>query len=141
MTQITIQVRNAKLVANNLQNLRADVPRIAKRNIEGVVKRVVKQMQNYPPTRPGQKYKRTYRFKNSWVITPMTTGYKVGNTASRRGVRYADYVVGDAAGKNQAWMHVGRWLLFRDVLDYKMTKLPNTVENHLRLKSKELGLS
>ncbi len=140
MPTLSLTVRNAKLVAKGLQNLRADIPKIAKNNIENVFKRAVKQMKEYPPERPNQTYIRTYEFKNSWQIIPMATGFKVTNTATRRGTRYPFYVVGDAVGQGQAWMHVGRWLLFRDVLDFEMTKLPNITEEHLRIRAKEEGL-
>lgn len=140
MPTLSITVRNAKLVANGLQNLRAEIPKIAKNNIEGVFKRAVKQMKDYPPPPPRSKYQRTFKFRDSWVITPMVTGFKVTNKASRRGVQYSNYVVGDATGKGQAWMHVGRWLLFRDVIDFEMTKLPDTVEEHIKIKAKAEGL-
>ena len=140
MPLLGIRVINAQLVAKGLQDLKSEVPRIGKDRIENTGKRIVKQMQKYPPQRAGSRYTRTYQFKNSWVITLQARGISIRNTArSRRGL-YGEYVVGDERGDGQAWMHVGNWLLFRDVVDYEMTKLPDDVENHIRLYAHGKGL-
>ncbi len=140
MPEITVRVVSGATMAA-VQKVRAEVPQIAEKNINAVVKRVQKQMQNYPPPPSGSRYTRTYLFKNSWRITKQARGFKLENTASTRRGRYGNYVVGDALGAGQAWMHVGRWLLFRDVVDYEMTQLPDAVEENLKLVINKNGLS
>lgn len=140
MPDITIRVVSGA-VMGKMKNIRAQVPVVGEKHIEDTEKRVVKQMQSYPPERAGQTYNRTYRFKNSWRITKQARGFKLENTAAAKSRRYGNYVVGDAVGKGQAWMHVGRWLLFRDVVDYEMTKLPDLVEQNLKLVIRQNGLS
>jgi len=140
MPAISIRVEAGATMAA-MQNVRAEVPKISDRNIEKTVKRIVKHMQDYPPERSGQTYRRTYQFRNSWKITRQMRGYKAENTASGRSGRYGNYVVGDALGAGQAWMHTGRWLLFRDAVDYEMTQLPDSVEENLKLVINQNGLS
>lgn len=49
--------------------------------------------------------------------------YRVDNK-----VPYTRYVVGDSYGLGQAWMHQGRWQLFRDEVDKEVSTLPTEVE-------------
>lgn len=140
MVQITIQVKNAELVAKGLSNIRAEIPRISSKTIEDAAKRIVKEMRNYPPERAGQKYVRTYKLRDSWKITSRANGFAVTGNPINKGRAYGRYVVGDGTGAGQAFMHVGRWLLFRDVAEYETTKLPPLVEERIRLKAKSEGL-
>lgn len=138
--QITIQVKNAVLVAKGLANIRAEIPRISENTISKSADKIIKRMQVYPDKRPGQRYVRTYRFKGNWKKQRSATGYRVENRTP-----YGRYVVGDYAGTigsgGQAWMHVGRWLLLRDVVEYEVTQLPPMVEQHIRLKVKAENLA
>lgn len=60
----------------------------------------------YPPTRPNQRYIRTYRLKNSWRLeTPQRLTRKITNTAAQRGRFYSGFVV----STRQAHVHQGRW--------------------------------
>lgn len=139
--QITIQVKNAQLVAKGLANIRAEIPRISLATIEKAANKIIREMQKYPPERSGQKYVRTYKFKNAWKAEKSVSGFRIENNATGKRGRYGTYVVGDFAGNNQAWMHVGRWLLFRDVVEHEVTLLPPMVENHIRLKIIKEGLA
>lgn len=141
MPNITIQVKNAKLVAKGLANIRAEIPRISASTIEKAAKGIVKEMRNYPPERPGQKYVRTGRLRDSWKIKMLSTGVTVTGNPVHKGRAYGRYVVGDGSGAGQAYMHVGRWLLFRDVVEYEVTKLPTAVEERIRMKVRQEGLS
>jgi hypothetical protein len=134
--QITIQVKNAQLVGKGLANIRAEIPKISERTIKTAGEKIIRQMQNYPPERTNQKYVRTYKFKSGWRLDRSATGYTVKNPTS-----YGRYVVGDFAGSGQAWMHVGRWLLLRDVTEYEVTQLPPMVEEHIRLKVRQERLA
>ena len=65
----------------------------------------------YPAERPGQKYRRTYNLRAGWDIRINKASITIYN---RMG--YAGYVVGDAKGAGQAYMHVNRWWLARDIV-------------------------
>lgn len=145
MPQITISVKNAKLVQKGLSNIRAEIPRISANTIKKVAEKIVKRMRDYPPERPGQKYVRTFRLRDSFKISSTSTGFTVkANPTSPRGKKYGRYVIGTFDGGigngGQAWMHVGRWLLFRDVAEYEVSLLPPAVEEHIRMKIKQQGL-
>lgn len=139
--QITIQVKNAQMVAKGLANIRAEIPRISERTMKKIADGIVKEMRNYPPKRDGQKYVRTFRLRDAWKVKKLVSGYTVTN-----GTKYANYVVGTPMGRigngGQAWMHVGRWLLLRDVTEQKVSEaLPNTVEEYIRIKVKQENLA
>lgn len=139
--QITIVVKNAKMVSKGLANIRAEIPRISELTMKKIADGIVKEMRNYPPKRPRQRYVRTYKLRDAWQVKKLATGYTVKN-----GTKYANYVIGTPQGRigngGQAWMHVGRWLLFRDVAEHEVSKaLPNTVEEYIRIKVKQEGLA
>jgi hypothetical protein len=139
--QITIQVKNAQLVQKGLANIRAEIPRISTETIYKAAQAIVKQMKIYPPAPSGSRYVRTYRLRDSWKINRSITGYTVSGNPIARGRAYGRYVVGDFAGGGQAWMHVGRWLLFRDVAEHEVSLLPPMVEEKIRFQVKQAGLA
>lgn len=141
MPRLSVRVVHAELVAKNLQDLRREIPRISRDHISKLGKRVIEKMRKYPPQRAGSTYRRTYRLRDSWKVMERQKGIFITANAVNRGRRYDEYVVGDPEGNNQAWMHVGNWLLFRDVVDYEMTKLPDAVDNAIRLYARSKGLT
>lgn len=147
MTKLSIRVEG-ELVRQGLQDLSAEIPQIGRRGIRTVMNRIVRRMQEYPPEPAGQSkrvshtifgyiikavgYKRTGTLGRSWKIEEIDNGYQIENTArSKRGHRYSRYVVGDAYGTGQAWMHQGRWQVFRDVVDEEVEKLPPEIEQEI----------
>lgn len=151
---------NAPLVRQGLENLTAELPKIGRRRIRTMMERVKRKMQAYPPEPAGQsvssshpvlgtifhgaagRYRRTGRLGQSWVIEDAGSGsgYKISNDASNRGRRYGHYVVGDAYGTGQAWMHQGRWQKLRDVVDEEVAKLPPEVEKEINMVARRVGL-
>ena len=78
----------------------------------------------YPPERPAQKYVRTGTLRDSWTWHRQgNNAIRIENTAQQRGKYYPVYVVGDAAGHRQAWMHVGRWWTARRKVEQQIDKL------------------
>lgn len=146
------------LVRKGLQNLAAEMPQIGRQPIRTAMERIKRRMQEYPPEPSGQstasshsvlgtvyrrtrgRYQRTGNFGGHWVITEADHGYKLANTATRKGRAYGHYVVGDAYGRGQAWMHEGRWQLLRDVVDEETQKLPAEVERLVNLVARREGL-
>lgn len=129
MIRLSIAVGpGARLVRQGLQNLRAEVPKIGRQRIYETAERIMRKMQKYPPMRQGQKYTRTFRFRDSWKIRRLENGSALSNSAP-----YTRYVVGNAYGQGQAWMHVGRWVPFRDVADAETEKLPKTIRENISM--------
>lgn len=74
---------------------------------------IIEIMKAYPPERPHQTYIRTGRLGRNWKSNKVgVLKYRITNSTP-----YAKYVVGNAYGQGQAWMHVGRWNVFRNVVD------------------------
>lgn len=137
--QLSIRV-NGELVRKGLQDLGAEIPKIGRQQIRFTSERIVRRMQAYPSERPGQKYRRTGRLFRSWKIDKSEDRYTIENTArGKRGRNYSHYVVGDAYGTGQAWMHRGRWVLFRNVVDAELQKLPEDVQEKILMAARREG--
>lgn len=109
-----------------LQNLAAEIPKIPRKPIYDTSMAIVRREKEYP-TR-SSKYKRTFRFRAGWTITAYQLGYRIENRTP-----YGPYVVGDAFGGRQAWMHQGIWMPLRDVTEEEVAKLPEAIRNELSL--------
>lgn len=141
--RLTINIKDAKLVRQGLHNLRDHMYGIfGQVVIRIVLDKVIKRMQRYPPPRPGQRYVRTYRLKRSWKILRFgNSGYQITNNAARKGRQYARYVVGDAYGTGQAWMHQNRWPVFRDVVERAFEQAPKAIERSVHMVARRHGFS
>jgi hypothetical protein len=135
MTQLSITVKNAELVRKGLQDLAAEIPKIGRLQIYRTSQSIVRRMKMYPPERPGQTYVRTGILGGGWGIRSNTNGYTVYNETP-----YTKWVVGNAYGLEQAWMHQGRWNLQRDVVDEEVQKLPDEIEKEISMVARRVGL-
>jgi hypothetical protein len=124
--QFSFAFRNAELVRMGLQSLGDEVPKIARKTIYDTQLAIVRRMKQYPNRI--SRYKRTYRFRAGWSIESYDLGYRIHNRTP-----YSRYVVGNAYGQGQAWMHVGVWTPFRDVVDEEVAKLPEAIRKELSL--------
>jgi hypothetical protein len=137
--RLSIQIKNAELVRQGLEDLEAEVPKIGRRKIYDAMNRITREMEGYPAERPGQRYKRTGNLGFSWDVKKIERGYVVENTAKdKRGRLYGKWVVGDAYGKKQAWMHRGRWPLLRDVVEKEIDGLPKAIANEITTVSRRV---
>lgn len=132
---------NGAVVRQGLEDLAAEIPQVGRRRLRTIMNRVVRDMQEYPEERPGQTYVRTGRLFSHWKIEEIPQGYAVENDAQRRGNYYGRYVVGDAYGQGQAWMHVGRWRVFRDVMEKHLEALPPEIEDDIILVARRKGFA
>lgn len=140
MPQITIVVHNGEVVRKGMENLRGDIPRISRLRIYQHMMNIVRKMKIYPPARPDSTYVRTYTLQKSWKVSQAgALGYRVEADPVQRGRHYGKYVVGDAYGKQQAWMHY-RWQLFRNVADEEIKKMPKSIQDDIGLAIKHRGL-
>lgn len=132
---LSIRVRT-ELVRQGLENLSKEMPAIGRRRMRTVLERVKRVMEAYPAERPGQTYRRTGKLFSGWRLIPLENnkGYSLGNVRE-----YAQYVVGDAYGTSQAWMHKGRWSNFRDVTEKELEAIPEELENEIVLVARREG--
>ncbi len=140
MTQLTFRVRGAKITRKGLEDLGAEIPKISRSRIRATLDRIVRVMKVYPAEPPGSTYERTFKLRRGWKVVPIgTEGYLIQNRARFRGRSYVKYVVGMASGLGQAWMHVGRWKLFRNVVDSEGARLPRDIARHIRISARKKG--
>jgi hypothetical protein len=157
--KFTIKLENGKLVRKGLEDLAAAVPLVSRQRMRTMMERVKRRMQEYPPEPEGQsiasahnvlgttyrtargRYKRTGRLGRSWRIEQISDiGYSIQNDAAHRGRAYGRYVVGDAYGTGQAWMHKGRWQVLRNVVEEEIAVLPPEIERDLTMVARRGGL-
>ena len=133
MLRVTVIEKGLQRVRKGLENLRAEIPKVAKSRLRAASEEIVRRMQKYPGLRAKQKYIRTHLFQRAWKIADTKTGYKVTNTARRGRVEYPEYVVGTLTNPGrQAWMHKGRWPVFAEVVTFVVEHLPKSVREHLQ---------
>lgn len=117
----SIEVRGVNRVRNSLRRLAADTPELIDSDIRDWSQDTRKALKGtkYPAKRPGQTYVRTGRLANSFAVNREgKASYAIQNRAS-----YAVYVIGDARGQNQAWMHEGRWWTMREEIEKRTPEL------------------
>ncbi len=135
MTQLSMTVTGAEIVRKGLQDLGAEIPKIGRLQIYQTAQAIVRTMKSYPPPPAASTYVRTFTLGGGWMIISRSDGYTIRNDTP-----YTKYVVGNAYGLEQAWMHVGRWQVFRDVQDDEVSKLPPEIEKEISMVARRLGL-
>ena len=133
--QLSVSLNGADIVRRGLEDLSREVPRVGREQIYRTMQGIVRRMKEYPPPPPFSSYTRTGTLGGGWHITPNGNGYTVSN-----GTPYTAYVVGNAYGLEQAWMHQGRWQLVRDVTEDEVSKLPEAIINEISLVARRVGL-
>lgn len=107
MPEIAFSIKGTNRVRNQLRRAASDFKTVTDRVIGEWARGLRRLLKSYPypPMRPGQKYVRTGLLANSWSAQRIKVGsWTVANSAG-----YATWVVGNAKGVGQAWMHKGRW--------------------------------
>lgn len=125
--KLTTSVKNAKLVRRGLQDLRLKIPLVGRQTMWDWLVEIRRKLKIYPAKRTGQKYKRTYRLGRGWNIRKASeNSYYLQNTTP-----YTKWVQGNAYGQMQAWMHVDRWSLMRDIVDQDIDLLPKRLAERI----------
>lgn len=138
MTQLSIDIKNADIVRQGLQDLAAEVPKIGRLGIYRAMQSGVRTLKEYwtmnkPPALPS--YTRKGTLAGGWWITPSANGYSTSNNTD-----YTKHVHGNAYGLEQAWMHQDRHVLLRDVIEDEVSKLPPEIENEISMVARRVGL-
>jgi hypothetical protein len=140
MVMISIKA-DTKLVTQGLQDLKKTPPEIGRRKMLDMANRITRRMEEYPVARNEKEAKRrTGKLYRSWQVKKLEGGYQVSSDArGKNGKSYSHYVVGNAYGTGQAWMHKGRWQLFRDVVDDEVQKMPTEIAGAVRMVARRDG--
>lgn len=126
--RLSLTFPDIELTSKDLEDLTAEVPKLGRGRIYGVMVAAKKLVTTYPSERPGQKYERTGNYGRSWDIEKLADGYRLlGHAVDPKGHDYTKYVAGNAYGYGQAWMHEGRWVMLRDAVEQSMQRLPEEV--------------
>lgn len=154
MPTLSIQIKNATLVRQGLENLKKEIPAIGAQRIytvmlraQAILKRAGKRIA-YPVHWDSEKqrraffatkgfgkgipYQRTGQYNAGWRIrrnprpARATEGYSLINE-----VPHAKHVGGNAYGEMQSRIHRGRWARVRDVVEQSTRGLREDVERHV----------
>lgn len=129
MAKLTVTIRDAE-VRTRLSRAVMAVQNLPAKVVRAEMDAARDELRAYPPELPNQRYQRTGRRYEATVIEAQS-----GNNASAKayalvsdprypGGRNANpYVVGDAYGRGQAAVHVGRWKLLRTVVESAMSRI------------------
>lgn len=136
MPYFSMEIRGQSRVSNNLRTLIA----AEAKEFDPIVGRWAKDTRSalksepYPPMRPNQKYVRTGQLANRWATKKRgpSRWAIVNNATGKRGQQYPTYVVGDATGGGQAWMHRGRWWKARVKIEDRMPMLKQELLDHIK---------
>jgi len=91
-------------------------------------------------------YVRTRSYLKSWKIKKYDQGYAlegegywIGRTGMRVGQPAAVYIGGDPEGKQQSWMHRGRWPLVANAVQEVTANLPEELRGDLAITARRYG--
>lgn len=114
----------------------ADAPEIIRDEAQTAVERALdpirRDLADYPPPRPGQRYRRTGTLRRGWLSAKPRPIASVSGAISARLVNstpYTRYVQGDGT---QAWMHAGRWQTVGDVTERHERRIEGEIEQAMR---------
>jgi len=155
--QMTVKTRGAELIRKGLQDLTAEVPKIARKDIYTSMLNVRRIMRTpgKKPTYPIQwdsdkqrryvlamlraannlPYTRTDQLPRGWIIERAgENGYKLYNPAPA-----AVYVYGNLEGERQSKIHEQRWPVMQEVVEAAILELPPAIESHISYYGRSKG--
>ena len=89
---------------------------------------------------PERGYVRTGNLGRSAYIEQDGASTRIRVEAYRNGVEYGKYVVGDAEGQGQAYMHAGWWMKLRDAVDAEIEDMTTEVDTAIQDSAEAIGL-
>jgi len=123
--QITVQVKNNRVVYQSVKRIGDALPKLTKRVMKNIMSTARYEASGRysggasygVPERPGQTYQRTGTYGSSFkVVDNGGKSYTLKSDAVQRGRHYTQYVGGNYLGENQAGVHRGRWPLIFEAL-------------------------
>lgn len=156
--QLSVKVVNATLVRKGLEDLAAEIPKIARKEIYDALNSAKSELSK-PAPKPkypinwdsfiqmiaffntggfggGIPYVRRSvgGMAKSWRLLAKKIGWMLENTAQA-----AKYVFGDSKGGSQSNIHKGRWKLFRTVVEKYIKGLPKKIKDQITWYAKRKG--
>jgi hypothetical protein len=123
MTQLKVTVRDNEVRTIN-ERLTLAVKRLPAGIMRPIVDEGVEELRTDPAERPGQRYVRTgARYSRTRAEYTGGQSYRFVSDPTYRGRSADPYVLGDARGQGQAWMHRGRWKTMRAVVERVAEKI------------------
>jgi hypothetical protein len=144
MTTISLRVFGLDKLQIGFNQYAKTVAPICRDTVYAAIQRAVKKSPGYlggnsytTPERPGQGYVRTGNLGRSVALEQDGLSSRVNVNSG-----YETYVIGNADGTGQAWMHAGRWPTLRSAVDDEVAKLTSGGELDAALgkSAKEAGL-
>lgn len=154
--QMTIKTQGAELVRKGLEDLGAEIPKIARLDIYNMMLSVRRLLRapGRPPTYPikwdsdkqrrfvlamlrakgNLPYQRTGGLPAGWQIERVADGYRLYNPA-----RAAVYVYGNFEGARQSRIHQGRHPVVQELTEAVIQRLPPDIEQHITYYAREKG--
>lgn len=166
---IEVKVVNGEAVRQGLEDLSGEFIKVGRLRLFRIAQRMRKQIIKPPgrfkgrfeaatdeqanyimwAARTGEisiPYKRKRKYAKSWTIDRTEDGYDlVGQgywlkgTGMRVGYPPGMYIGGDIEGKNQSWVHQGRWALVADVVSQGLDEVPEELWKDLAVTAKNRG--
>ncbi len=164
MTTLSIQIKNAQLKRQGLENLDREIPIIGAQRIYAALMRAQDMLKtagkrirypvNWDSLRQraayfasngfgaGIPYHRTGRYQAGWMIrrNPSNSRKQAGYSLINRSP-VAVYIGGDAYGNRQSNIHAGRWVQVRDAVERAVRGLPQDIAEHIGMVSRRLKLT
>lgn len=161
--ELTVEIRNAKLVRKGLQDLGQEIPKVGRQDVYDVLMNIRRKMAAEPGVFRGEfewpeenkravaarvildlfsgkiqiPYRRTHRYKRSWRVRRHgTEGWRLFSVSP-----YAQFVAGGPMGEPQASVHRDRWAHFRSVIEEDLQALPENMRRHFAKVARGLGFS
>lgn len=158
--QLSVQVRNAKLVEKRFEDLTKEIPEIAEGRLRGRMVSAQKRVSTYPPTYAGEPphhwasekqrryvmwairngtikvpYQRTGKYGESWKIEKVKGGYKLFSTYP-----VAKWIAGTARDPEMQYhIHKTRWAPLRVAMEEALEGLPKEIQNSVTMIARKRG--
>ena len=143
--QLSLRVEGDTQVRAGLNRYAQTVDRVTREVVKAAMERALKKSIPYRggasydvPERGG--YVRTGNLGRSGYIEQVGLSTRIRVEAYRDGREYGGYVVGNAEGTGQAWMHVGRWTTLRQAVDAEIDGLTGELDGELQRGVGQAGL-
>lgn len=135
MAGVSFEVQGATRLSKKFDRAAREYPQVVDNRMDkwgsSTASKIKKK--RYPRKRPGQRYKRTFTLKRSWQHRRIKRlVHAIINDARQKGKTYPVWVVGDALGRRQAWMHKDRWWTGRGEVENELPALVSGLKTDVR---------
>lgn len=141
MPQINIEVANDDFWMQELDGLHKDTLKNIKTQTKRCAYLIGARFRVYPAKPATSTYIRTGGLGDSVEVKESTSGAVLSiDPVSPTGIHYGPYVIGDANGQRQAWMHKNRWPLLKVVADKEKEKMFDGAVAQMEADIRERGI-